>query len=84
MVRNRWVTFAHPFRLQGMRAPHQAGTFELRVERPPLDVSWEAYRKTFTLLLISNGEVRAWQLTAAELDEAIAADRAHGVHSGLS
>jgi hypothetical protein len=64
---SRSITFAHPFQLPGMTAPHPAGTFELQVQEEQLDVMWEAYRQTMTLMLTSRGAVEAWPVTAEEL-----------------
>lgn len=81
---SQWVTLRHPFQLNGMFRPHKPGTFELRVEKVPLDVSWEAYRTEYTLLLTSGGETSAWSVTAAELEAVLAKDEAHAVNSGHS
>lgn len=80
----RWVTLHHPFQLTGMSGPHKPGTFELRAEKVPLDVSWEAYRTEYTLLLTSGGETSAWRVTAAELEAVLTKDEAHAANSGHS
>lgn len=79
---SQWVTLHHPFQLTGMSGLHKPGTFELRVEKVALDVSWEAYRTEYTLLLTSGGETSAWRVTAAELEALIAKDEAHAADSG--
>ena len=79
---SRWVTLRHPFRLSGMSGQHKPGTFELRVEKVPLDVSWEAYRTEYTLVLTSGGETSAWSVTTAELEALLAKDEAHALNSG--
>jgi hypothetical protein len=83
-VTTRFVTFAHPFQLRNMSIPHAAGTYELRVEKIPIDVSWEAYRTNYTLLLRSQGSTSAWELGADELEELLSVDRAHGINTGHS
>lgn len=75
------VTFDHPFRIPGMDRDHPAGTFELRISREPLDVSWEAYHETVTLMLASGGLVEAWNVNAAELEAALARDASAGEDS---
>lgn len=72
------VTFQHPFRIPGMDRDHPAGTFELRIYREPLDVSWEAHHETMTLMLASGGLVEAWSVNAAELEAALASDASAG------
>ena len=78
---SQWVTLHHPFQLSGMSGLHKPGTFELRVEKIPLDVSWEAYRTEYTLLLTCAGETSAWRVTAAELEAVLAKDGAHASDS---
>lgn len=78
---SQWVTLHHPFQLDGMSGLHRPGTFELRVEKVSLDVSWEAYRTEYTLLLTSAGETSAWRVTAAALEALIAKDEAHASDS---
>ena len=75
------VTFDHPFRIPGMDRDHPPGTFELRISREPLDVSWEAYHETMTLMLASGGLVEAWNVNAAELEAALAKDASAGEDS---
>jgi hypothetical protein len=75
------VTFDHPFRIPGMDRDHPPGTFELRISREPLDVSWEAYHETMTLMLTSGGLVEAWNVNAAELEAALARDASAGEDS---
>lgn len=84
MTSEQRITFNHPFRLGEMTSSHEPGTFDLVVERFPLDVSWEAHRLSYTLMLISGGTVSAWPVTAAELDAALKADKDHDVQTGYS
>ena len=81
---SQWVTLLHPFQLTGMSGLHKPGTFELRTEKVPLDVSWPAYRTEYTLLLTSGGETSAWSVTAVELEAVLAKDEAHAANSGHS
>jgi hypothetical protein len=70
------VTFNRPFLLPGMDAPHAPGTFELRRTREALDVMWEAYRVTLRIVLVDGGSMQAIDVTAADLDAALALDTA--------
>lgn len=70
------VTFTRPFLLPGMDAPHAAGTFELRTTRHSLDVMWEAYRKTTCIMLPNGSAMEAIDVTAADLEAALALDGA--------
>lgn len=74
----RLVTFHHPFRVPGMDNDHPSGTFELRVSREPLDVSWEAYHETMTLMLTSGGLVEAIKVNTSDLEAALTKDASAG------
>ncbi|MBA8801101.1 hypothetical protein FHW77_004856 [Agrobacterium sp. RC10-4-1] len=65
------VTIVRPFQLAGMTRPHPPGTFELWIDEEPLDVMWEAYHKTMTLILTSNGLIEAWPITEEELERTL-------------
>jgi hypothetical protein len=83
MYTSRPVTFAKPFRLPGMTAPHAPGTFEARETRealePPLglDLSfpWTAFRTTTMLMIPAGGGLEAWPVTGDELQALLAQDR---------
>src|SRR5690606_34205851 len=51
------VTFKSPFLLPGLDRPHAPGTFEVRIQREALDVSWDAFREHYTILLRDGGTV---------------------------
>jgi len=70
------VTFSHPFVLTGMDGPHGPGSFEVVVDRQTLDVSFDAFRITTTIMLSSGGRIQAWPVDAGELESALAADAA--------
>jgi hypothetical protein len=55
-----------------MAAPHPPGTFELQIDEEPLDVVWEAYHRTMTLFLTSDGLTEAWPVSEEELDKPMA------------
>lgn len=70
------VVFAHPFSLPGMDGPHPPGTFDLLVEREPLDLPFPAFRLSVTIMLSAGTAIEAWAVARADLDAALAADRA--------
>jgi len=78
----RRVVFEHPFRLPGMEADHAPGVFEARVLEEPLDVTWEAYHVTITLMLPSGSRMESWAVSAADLEAALAKDRLLGPGPG--
>ena len=71
-----WVTFRHPFILPGLDRPHDPGTFEVRVRRELLDVSWTAYLLTRTIMLTDWGAVEALDVRTEDLTEALRLDQA--------
>ena len=70
------VRFLNPFLLPGMVQPHPPGEFDVIVEEEPLDVMWEAYHRTLTFMLTSQGLTEAYRLNEESLDALICADRA--------
>lgn len=78
------VTFSHPFRVGQMEADQEPGTFDLLVEKIPLDVSWQAYRLSCTLMISKSGATSAWAVSVSELDAALAKDKAHDINTGHS
>ena len=61
------VTFRHPFTLPGLDAPHRPGTFDLVIEREPLDVSFAAHRLRLTLLLTNGSTTEALVIARDDL-----------------
>jgi hypothetical protein len=70
-----WVTFRHPFTLPGLGAPHRPGTFEVRVRRERLDVSWAAYLLTRTIMLADGGSIEALEVRTEDLKAALESDQ---------
>lgn len=68
------VTFKRPFILPGLDRPHSPGTFRIWERREPLDVSWDAYVVTKTLMLTDGAAVEALDVKADDLDEALHRD----------
>jgi hypothetical protein len=70
----RTVTFRNAFQLPGMEREHAPGVFDVQVTREPLNVVWEGYHQTMTLMLTSGGLVEAIDVTATDLEEALVQD----------
>jgi hypothetical protein len=76
------VTFAHPFVISGYEGELPAGSYELIIDEELLDgLSFEAYRRTASFLLISGqgaqpGEISMRQVDPRDLEAALARDRA--------
>lgn len=66
------ITIIRPFQLSGMAQPHPPGVFELQIDEEPIDVTWEAYHTTMTLLLSSNGRTEAWPVSREEFEKTLA------------
>ena len=78
------VTFNHAFKLNEMTESFPPGTYEILTEKVPLDVSWEAYRTSMTILLRDGGVVSALPVTTDELSEALSRDTAYDRKDGFS
>jgi hypothetical protein len=59
-----------------MDRPHRPGQCDLQVDEEPLDVMWNGYHRTLTLMLTSDGLMEAIVVSEADLDAALAADAA--------
>jgi hypothetical protein len=70
------VTFRSSFMLPGLDRPHPPGTYELRETRRRLDVSWDAYQISLSIILVQGGTTQALDVERADLDIALAADLA--------
>jgi hypothetical protein len=70
-----WVSFQHPFTLPGLERPHPPGTFEVRVRRELLDVSWTAYLLTRTIMLTDRGMIEALEVRTEDLAAALLMDK---------
>ena len=70
------VTFTSSFMLPGLDRSHPAGTYELRETRRRLDLSWDAYQISLSIMLVAGGTTQALDVQRADLDAALAADRA--------
>lgn len=70
----RRVTFQNAFMLPGMDKAHAPGQFDVHVVEEPLNVMWEGYHRTLTLMVTSGTFTEAIAVTEAALDEALAND----------
>lgn len=70
------VTFRSPFLLPGLDRPHPPGTFQVWERREPLDVSWNAFVLTKTIMLTGSGTIEALEVKASDLDKALRHDQA--------
>jgi hypothetical protein len=66
------ITSVWPFQLPGMAHPHPSGVFDLQIDEEPIDVTWEAYQTTMTLLISSNGCTKAWPVSGEEFEKVLA------------
>lgn len=73
----RRVTFQNAFMLPGMGKEHAPGEFDVHVVEEPLNVMWEGYHRTLTLMVASGPFTEAIAVTEAALDEALANDSQH-------
>lgn len=71
------VSFKNSFRLPGMDHDHPPGLFEVQITEEPLNLMWDAYHRTMTLMLTSGGIVEAINVTAEDLEAALAEDARH-------
>jgi hypothetical protein len=66
------INIGGPFKLPGMARPHAPGVFELQIHEEPIDVTWEAYHTTMTLILSSDGLIEAWPISKEEFERTLA------------
>jgi hypothetical protein len=70
----RRVAFQNAFMLPGMDNAHDAGEFDVHVVEEPLNVMWEGYHRTLTIMITSGAFTEAISVTETALDEALAND----------
>ncbi len=66
-----FVRFHSAFLLPGLTETHPAGTFEVRVRKEPLDVSWGAFRLIKTIMLTGHGVIEALEVKEDDLATAL-------------
>jgi hypothetical protein len=70
-TREASVSFSGSFRLPGLEKEYPAGRYRLRIDEEKLDVSFAAYRRTSTvIMLISGATTMAWQVDPNDLTAA--------------
>ena len=76
-TRSTSVTFLSPFTLPGLDRDYPAGSYVVRIDEEPVDVSFSASRRVATTIMLSSGAMtQAWPITPTELDAALAKDAA--------
>ena len=73
------VTFVSRFTLPGLDHDYPAGTYRVDVEEEQLDVSFPAFRRVGTTIMLSRGAITlAHAVDPLDLEAALAADKATG------
>jgi hypothetical protein len=80
----RRVAFQNAFILPGMDKAHAPGEFDVHVAEEPLNVMWEGYYRTLTIMVTSGALTEAIAVTEAALDEALASDSQPAQHPASS
>ena len=70
----RRVAFQNTFMLPGMDKAHAPGEVDVQVVEEPLNVMWEGYHRTLTIMITSGAFTEAIAVTETALDEALAND----------
>jgi hypothetical protein len=72
------VTFAASFTLPGLDRSYPPGTYTVQVDDEQLDLTFAASRRVATIIMLRAGpETQAWLVKQADLDAALAADKAN-------
>jgi len=75
---SRSVDFRRVFVLPGHPVPFPPGPYEVVLDETALDLSWQAFVGTTTLMQASGTTRQAWTVDPAELDAALRRDRETG------
>jgi hypothetical protein len=76
-TRSTNVTFRAPFTLPGLDRSYPAGSYRVDVDDEQLDLSFAAYRRVATtIMLVSGAMTQAWPVNPDDLDAALAKDAA--------
>jgi len=78
------ISFRHKFRLPGMDQYQAPGSFDLVIEKVPLDVSWDAHRTSCSFIVVSGGTTSAYPVSMADIEEALRSDEQHDDDTGHS
>lgn len=68
------VTFRSKFILPGLDRPHAPGSFQVHERRERLELSWDAFKITKTIMLTNVGTVEALDVKADDLAAALLRD----------
>ena len=73
--RTETVTFRAPFTLPGLHRSYPAGSYRVNTEDEQLDLSFTAFRRVATVILLASGaETQAWLVSPVDLAAALASD----------
>jgi hypothetical protein len=76
-TRSTTVTFGAPFTLPGLDREYPAGSYRVDIDEEQLDVSFPAFRRVATtIMLVSGGTTQAWRAEPLDLEAALARDAA--------
>jgi hypothetical protein len=79
MIRTRstTVSFSAPFTLPGLGRDYPAGSYRVDVDEEQLEVSFEAFRRVATTIMLASGATtEAWPVDPLDLTAALDADAA--------
>ena len=69
------VTFTAPFTLPGLGRFYPAGPYAVTTDDEQLDLSFSAFRRVATVILLRSGaETQAWLVSPADLADALVKD----------
>lgn len=75
--RSETVRFNAPFTLSGLDRSYPAGEYTVRMEDEQLDLSFSAYRRVSTsIMLVTGAMTLAWPVSPGDLEAALAHDAA--------
>ena len=76
-TRSNTVTFRAAFTLPGLDRSYPAGSYEVNVDEEQLDLSFSAFRRVATtIMLVSGGTTQAWPVNPVDLEAALVSDAA--------
>jgi hypothetical protein len=76
-TRSTTITFRAPFTLPGLDRSYPAGSYQVNVDEEQLDLSFSAFRRVATTIMLASGATtQAWPVIPADLEAALARDAA--------
>jgi hypothetical protein len=83
-TRSTIVTFGAPFTLPGLDRDYPAGSYRVETDEEELDVSFAAFRRVATTIMLASGATtEAWLVDPVDLEAALANDAAR-LHRGTN